>query len=87
MITTIQLNEDVKRALDRLKSDKEKTYEDVILNLMKFVEENKKKQEQLLIEECREMYDDMLKISKEWEGTLMDGLDKNERWKELEKGM
>ena len=83
MVTSIQLNEDVKKALDRLKSNKE-TYEDVILNLMKFMEENKRKQEQLLIEECKEMYGDMLKISREWEGTLMDGLDKNERWEELE---
>ena len=40
----------------------------------------KKEQEELLIEECKEMYDDMLKMAKEWEGTLMDGLDKNERW-------
>lgn len=83
MVTSIQLNENVKKALDRLKSNKE-TYEDVILNLMKFMEENRRKQEQLLIEECKEMYGDMLKISREWEGTLMDGLDKNERWKELE---
>ncbi len=26
------------------------------------------------------MYDDMLKIAKEWEITLMDGLDKDEIW-------
>ena len=36
MVTTIQLNENVKSALDRLKSNKE-TYEEVILNLMKIV--------------------------------------------------
>lgn len=82
MVTTIQLNEDVKRALDKLKSNKE-TYEDVIVNLMKSVEGQKKNQEDLLIEECKEMYGDMLKIAKEWEGTLMDGLDKNERWSKL----
>ena len=33
MITTIQLNENVKSALDRLKSNKE-TYEEIILNLI-----------------------------------------------------
>ena len=82
MVTTIQLNENVKNALDRMKSNKE-TYEEVILNLMKIAEKHKREQEQLLIEGCKEMYDDMLKISKEWEGTLMDGLDKNERWGEL----
>lgn len=80
MITTIQLNEDVKKALDRMKSNKE-TYEQVILNLMNIAERHKRAQEQLLIEGCKEMYNDMLEISKEWEGTLMDGLDKNEKWK------
>ncbi len=80
MITTIQLNENVKNALDRLKSSKE-TYEQVILNLMKIAEKCQREQEQLLIDGCKEMYDDMLKINKEWEGALMDGLDKNEKWK------
>ncbi len=80
MVTTIQLNEHVKKALDRMKSSKE-TYEQVILNLMKAAEEQKRNQEKLLIEGCKEMYDDMLKMAKEWEGTLMDGLDKNEKWK------
>lgn len=80
MVTTIQLNEEVKKALDRIKSNKE-TYEEVIVNLMKFAEEQKKKKEELLIEGCKEMHDDMLKAAKEWEGTLMDGLDKNEKWK------
>lgn len=82
MVTTIQLNENVKSALDSLKSNKE-TYEDVILSLMKIAEKCKREHEQLLIEGCKEMYDDMLKISKEWEGTLMDGLDKNEKWSKL----
>ncbi|MBS3093456.1 hypothetical protein J4456_02645 [Candidatus Pacearchaeota archaeon] len=83
MVTTIQLNEDVKQALDRMKSNKE-TYEDVIVNLMRSVEGQKRNQEELLIEGCKEMYEDMLKIAKEWEGTLMDGLDKNEKWSKLQ---
>ena len=83
MVTTIQLNENVKRALDRMKSDKE-TYEQAILNLMKIAEKYRREQEELLIEGCKEMYDDMLKITKEWESTLMDGLDRNEKWNELE---
>ena len=82
MVTTIQLNENVKSALDRLKSNKE-TYEQVILNLMKIAEKNKREQEELLIEGCKEMYGDMLNMAKEWEGNLMDGLDKNEKWNEL----
>ena len=82
MVTTIQLNEDVKKTLDRMKSNKE-TYEDIFVNLIKSVEKQKKNQEDLLIEGCKEMYADMLKIFKEWEGTLMDGLDKNEKWNKL----
>lgn len=82
MVTTIQLNEDVKKQLDRLKTGRE-TYEEIILNLMKIAEECKMKQEELLIEGCKEMYNDMLEISKEWEGTLMDGLDKHEKWNRL----
>ena len=82
MVTTIQLNEDVKKALDRMKSNKE-TYEEVILNLMQIAEKCKREQEELMIEGCKEMYGDMLKIAKEWEGTLMDGLDKSEKWSKL----
>jgi predicted CopG family antitoxin len=82
MVTTIQLNENVKNALDKMKTSKE-TYEELIIRMMNFIEEQKRRQEQLLIEGCKEMYDDMLKIAKEWEGTLMDGLDKNEKWSKL----
>ena len=66
MITTIQLNENVKNALDRLKSSKE-TYEQVILNLMKIAEKCQREQEQLLIEGCKVMAEESLKITKEFE--------------------
>ena len=66
MVTTIQLNEDVKNALDRMKTNKE-TYEQVILNLMKTVEKCKREQEQLLIEGYKVMAKDMIEINKEWE--------------------
>ena len=79
MVTTIQLSEDVKNALDKMKTNKE-TYEQVILNLMEITEKHKRTQEKLLIEGCEEMYNDMLKMTKEWDDTLMDGLDKNEKW-------
>ena len=39
----------------------------------------KKEQEQLLIEGYKERAKESLKIAKEWEGTLMDGLEE-ERW-------
>lgn len=66
MITTIQLNEDVKNALDRMKTNKE-TYEQVILNLMRIAEKCKREQEQLLIEGCKVMAEESLKITKEFE--------------------
>jgi len=71
MVTTIQLNENVKTALDRLKTNKE-TYEEVILNLMKIAEKCKREQEDLLIEGCKVMAEDMIKINKEWEGVDSD---------------
>jgi len=79
MITTIQLNENVKKELDRLKTEKE-TYEEVIINLIGKIDGDRRKREELLKEEALEFAEESLKIAKEWEGTLMDGLDKNERW-------
>lgn len=79
MVTTIQLNESVKKMLDGLKTGRE-TYEEVILNLIKTLNEQKRKQEKLIIEGCKEMYDDMIEVNKEWEGTLIDGLDRDEKW-------
>ncbi len=66
MVTTIQLNENVKSELDKLKSNKE-TYEQVILNLMKTAQECKMNQEELLIEGYKEMAEDSLRICKEFE--------------------
>ena len=66
MVTTIQLNENVKKILDRLKNGKQ-TYEDVILNMIRSVEEQKRRQEELLIEGCKEMAEENLKITKEFE--------------------
>ena len=66
MVTTIQINENVKSELDKLKSDKE-TYEQVIIELMRMSEEYKRRQEKLLIEGYREMADESLKITKEFE--------------------
>lgn len=79
MVTTIQLSESVKNALDKLKTNKE-TYEEIILSLMKTAEKCRREQRELLIEGCKEMAEESLKIAKEWEGTLMDGLDRNEKW-------
>jgi len=66
MITTIQIRENVKNQLDKLKKDKE-TYEEIILRMMAFVEECKRRDKQLLIEGCKEMAKDSLRITEEWE--------------------
>jgi hypothetical protein len=50
-----------------LKQNKE-TYEQVILNLMATAEKCRREQEQLLIEECRVMAEESLKITKEFDG-------------------
>jgi len=68
MITTIQIRETVKNELDKLKMNKE-TYEEVILNLMKIAEQYQRRKKQLLIEGCKKMADDSLRITKEWENT------------------
>ncbi len=75
MITTIQLNEDIKKALDRLKSNKE-TYEEVILGLMKIADKYSREQESLLIEGCKTMAQENIKITKEFES-----IEDLNRWK------
>jgi len=72
MVTTIQLNHDVKKALSRMKSTGKETYEQIILQMIKIVEEQKRKQEELMIEGCNEMAEDMIKINKEWEAVDAD---------------
>ncbi len=72
MITTIQLNDNVKNALSRMKQKSNESYEDVILGLMNIAEKHKREQEELLIEGCKEMAEDMLKINKEWEAADAD---------------
>ena len=67
MITTIQLNENVKRALDRMKETGKETYEEVIVNMMDKLEELKRRQRDLLIEGYKEMAEETLKMTKEFE--------------------
>ena len=68
MITTIQIRENVKNQLERLKQSNQ-TYEEVILTLIKAVEIQKRKQEDLLIEGCKVMAEENLRVCKEWEAT------------------
>ena len=66
MVTTIQLNENVKEALNRFKTDKE-TYEQIIVNLMNQAEKRKKNYIELMIEGAKETAEESLKINKEFE--------------------
>ena len=66
MVTTIQLREDVKRELDRLKESGKETYEEVIINLMRITEEHKRKRKKLLAEGYKEMARESLKVNKDW---------------------
>ena len=79
-ITTIQLRESVKRLLDLLKERNNETYEDVIIKLLDEKEKDRDRLEKLMIEECKEMAEENLRIAKEFDSALMDGLDKDENW-------
>jgi len=80
MISTIQLSNKVKETLASYKSSPKESYEEVILNLIRLAEIQKRKQKELLIEGYKEMAEEDLRLAREWEGTLMDGVDKSERW-------
>ncbi|MBI3333945.1 hypothetical protein HYZ97_00465, partial [Candidatus Pacearchaeota archaeon] len=62
-------NENVKKALDRMKESHRQTYEDVIVGMMKKIKEDRKNLEELMIEGAKVMAEDSLKMVKEWEST------------------
>jgi len=66
MITTIQLHENVKHELDKVKEGKQ-TYEEIILTLLRNVQQQKRKQKELLIEGYKEMAQESIKITREFE--------------------
>jgi len=68
-ITTIQIHEDVKEELAQFKEKSNESYEEIILKLIKHIEKEKRQKRDLMIEGCKEMAEDSLKITKEWEAT------------------
>ena len=54
-----------------MKQGKE-TYEEVIVRVMRELEKQKRVQRDLLIEGCKEMAKDSLRITKDWEATDAD---------------
>ena len=66
MITTIQLNNHTKESLYSIKQQGE-TYEALIIRMMQLLALKKREQEELLIEGYKEMAEESLKITKEFE--------------------
>ena len=66
-ITTIQIRENTKSSLEQLKVRSNQTYEDVIINLLEEKQKNKSEQEKLLIEGYKEMAEESLKITREFQ--------------------
>jgi len=67
MLTTIQLRDNVKHELEKLKESSKDSYEDVIVKLISYLAEQKRKKEELMIEGYKEMAEESLKITKEFE--------------------
>jgi len=67
MITTIQIDDAVKKALERMKESSKESYEDVVVKLISEKELAWRRQEELLIEGCMEMAEENLKITREFE--------------------
>jgi ribosomal protein L18E len=67
MVTTIQLNEKVKKALSRLRETGKETYEEIIVKMMRDLEKQRRRRRELLIEGAKEMAEDNLRITREFE--------------------
>ena len=68
MITTIQIHKTIKDELDLFRKDNE-TYEDILVRFIKAERNLRRMNKKLLIEGCKEMAEDSLRITKEWEST------------------
>ena len=69
MITTIQIHTDVKMQLDKLKSNRNQSYEEVILELITYSDKEKRKQNDLLVEGYKKWARESSYITKEWSKT------------------
>ena len=65
MITTIQIHENIKQEPDKIKEEKQ-TYEEVILSMLRTIEQQKRRQKELLIEGCKVMAKENIKIMKDF---------------------
>ena len=67
-ITTIQIHENVKEELTQFK-EKNESYEEIILKLMKHIKMEKRQKAEYIIEGYKEMAKESLEITKEWSST------------------
>jgi predicted CopG family antitoxin len=67
MVKTIHLNENVKGALSRMKQSPKESFEDVLVRLIKLSQQSRKEKDNLLIEDFKEIADENLKLTKEFE--------------------
>ena len=72
MITTIQVNDELKKSLEKLKQSKKDSYEEVIVRLVREIEKIRRLNKKLMIEGAKEMAEESLKITKEWEAIDME---------------
>lgn len=66
MITTIQIDSGVKNELNRFKRTGKESYEQIILEMIREINTQKRRQKELLIEGCKEMAEDSLRICEEF---------------------
>ena len=66
MLTTIQIHKETKDQLEAIK-EKNESFEEVIERLIEKNEVEKRTNEKMMIQGCREMAEDSLRITKEWE--------------------
>jgi hypothetical protein len=65
-ISTIQLNQAVKRRLQEIKQKPNESYEEAIVKLLDEKQKKKEETEKLLREECEEFAEEYLKINEEF---------------------
>ena len=66
MLTTIQIHKETKDQLESIK-EKNESFEDVIERLIEKNELEKRMNKKRMIEGCKEMAEEILRITKEWE--------------------
>ena len=67
MVTTIQVSDKLKNTLSLMKESSSQSYEQVILQIIRTLEEQKRKHVDLMIEGAKETAEESLKITREFE--------------------